>query len=133
MKYTNKIYIRYADIDAMGHVNNAVYLQYFEQARMAWFKQSIGSEWNWNSAGIVLVRNEIDYKSPLLLHDKAIVETSVEHIGTKSITLSYRVLKKQHDMDMLVATGKSVLVCFDNKTQKSKSIPEVWRERLSTT
>ena len=131
MKYISKIHIRYGDIDAMGHVNNTVYLQYFEQARLAWFKQAVGSEWDWNTAGIVLVRNEVDYKKPLLLHDKAIVETSVESIGTKSITLSYRVIKKQNDLDLLVATGKSVLVCFDHKTQETKAVPEAWREMLT--
>ncbi len=131
MKHITTIYIRYADIDTMGHVNNAVYLQYFEQARIEWFNQTIGSEWHWDSAGIVLARIEIDYKQPLLLYDNAIVETSVENIGTKSFTLCYRVIKKQNDLDVLVASGKSILVCFDNKTKTTKSIPDEWRERFS--
>ncbi|MFV1985411.1 MAG: acyl-CoA thioesterase [Thiohalomonadales bacterium] len=127
MKHITIIHIRYNDIDTMGHVNNAAYLQYFEQARIEWFTQTIGSEWDWKTAGFVLARNEIDYKQPLLLHDKAIVETSVENIGIKSFTLCYNVIKKQKDLDLLVASGKSVLVCFDNKTQKTKPIPEEWR------
>ena len=43
--------IRFADIDAMGHVNNAVYFSYFEQARIHFFRQWIGLEWNWNEHG----------------------------------------------------------------------------------
>ncbi len=130
MKHTSDIYIRYGDIDAMGHVNNAIYLQYFEQARMAWFKGLIGSKWDWNTDGIILARNEIDYKLPLLLHDKAVVETTVDSVGSKSMTLSYRILKKHNDLDLLVATGKSVLVCFDHKTQKTKEVPQSWKDRM---
>lgn len=130
MKYISHIYIRYGDLDTMGHVNNAVYLQYFEQARIEWFKHAIGTKWDWNSAGIVLARNEIDYKQALLLYDEARVEISLEHIGSKSITLSYQVIKKHNNLDLLVATGKSVLVCFDHKTQKTKPVPQAWRERL---
>ena len=131
MKHITAIHIRYGDIDTMGHVNNTVYLQYFEQARIEWFNQAIGSEWDWNSAGIVLARNEIDYKQPLLLHDEEIVETAIEKIGSKSLILSYNVIKKNDQADLLVATGKSVLVCFDYKTQKTKSVPAEWRERFA--
>ena len=60
-----QIQIRFADIDVMGHVNNAVYLSYFEMARVHYFKQILGEEWDWNSDGILLARNEIDYLSPI--------------------------------------------------------------------
>ncbi len=131
MKHITTINIRYADIDTMGHVNNAVYLQYFEQARIEWFNQTIGSQWHWNSAGMVLARIEIDYEQPLLLYDNAIVETSLENIGTKSFTLCYNVIKKHKGLELLIATGKSVLVCFDYETQKTKPISDEWRKRFT--
>ena len=60
MPHTSVIPVRFSDIDAMGHVNNAIYLNYFEQARMSFFQESIGKEWDWKKDGIVLGRNEID-------------------------------------------------------------------------
>jgi acyl-CoA thioester hydrolase len=131
MTHSSDIYIRYADIDVMGHVNNTVYLHYFEQARMAWFHELIGGEWDWNSDGLILARNEIDYKLPLFLHDKAVVETTVEHVGNKSMKLSYRVLKAHEDTQVLVATGASILVSFDHKTQQTQPIPESWRNAIT--
>ncbi|MDG1262127.1 MAG: acyl-CoA thioesterase, partial [Flavobacteriales bacterium] len=68
VEYT--VEVRFGDIDVMGHVNNAVYLSYFEQARMAFFKELIGGEWDWNEAGILLARNEVDYIQPILLSDQ---------------------------------------------------------------
>lgn len=130
MLHSSKINIRFADIDVMGHVNNAIYLNYFEQARMAWFQEKVGNEWDWNSDGLILARNEVDYKLPLLLHDDAVVEISVEKIGNTSVTLTYEVWKKHKDSRLLSATGRSVLVCFDHTTQQTKRVPESWREGL---
>ena len=130
MKHISEVHIRYGDIDAMGHVNNVVYLQYFEQARMSWFKKLLGTDWDWNSVGVVLARNEIDYRLPLFLHERPVIKTTVEHVGETSVTLKYQVIKTENGKRLLVATGKSVLVCFDNKTQKPEAVPKAWIERI---
>jgi acyl-CoA thioester hydrolase len=62
-----KIQVRFSDIDVMGHVNNAVYLSYFEMTRVHYFRELLGLEWDWKSHGILLVRNEIDYIKPILI------------------------------------------------------------------
>ena len=114
----------------MNHVNNAVYITYFEQARMEYFADIIGIEWDWSSEGVLLARNEIDYKIPLLLHDEAQVEIWVSHIGTKSMEMSYRIIKK-HKGDWVTSTvGKSVLVSYDYKNQKTIPIPEKWKAAI---
>ncbi|NWF39192.1 acyl-CoA thioesterase [Mariprofundus sp. NF] len=133
MTHISEIHIRFGDIDAMGHVNNSIYLQYFEQARMLWFKEMIGSDWNWTTDGIVLAHCEIDYKQPLYLHDRAVIETSIEQQGRASFTVGYRIIKTEDDRELLVATGNTVLVCFDHQSQKAKSIPKEWRKRMSAT
>ena len=132
MTHRSPITIRFADIDVMGHVNNTVYLHYFEEARIAWFRELVGQEWDWHNAGVILARNEIDYVRPLLFNDQGEVEVTVREIGTKSLTLTYRVFRVVDGVDQLVATGGSVLVCFDHKTQKTVPVPELWRERLVT-
>ena len=121
-----KIQVRFSDIDVMGHVNNAVYLNYFETARMHYFNQILGEDWDWNTDGIILMRNEIDYIKSVLLRDTPIIDISVLKIGTKSFELGYE-LKVN---DVIYTRGKSVLVCFNYKEQKTCEIPFSLRSRL---
>ncbi|MFM2317098.1 MAG: hypothetical protein RLZZ155_1430 [Bacteroidota bacterium] len=121
--YEASVEIRFADIDAMGHVNNAVYFSYFEQARMAYFKDRVARIWNWNEDGVIVARNEIDYVYPVFLNDRMIIRLWVEHVGSKSFTVCYRVMVEER----LCATGKSVLVCFNHKNKATQMLPEAWR------
>jgi acyl-CoA thioester hydrolase len=121
--YETSVEIRFADIDAMGHVNNAVYFSYFEQARMAYFKERVARIWNWDEDGVIVARNEIDYVYPVFLNDRMIIRLWVEHVGSKSFTVCYRVMVGER----LCATGKSVLVCFNHKNKATQVLPEAWR------
>ena len=87
-KTTCPITIRFRDTDTMGHVNNAVYLSYFELARMDYFDKMMNSRWDWTKDGIILARNEIDYLAPVFLLDKIYVETEVVHVGKERCTHS---------------------------------------------
>jgi acyl-CoA thioester hydrolase len=122
------INIRFNDLDTFGHVNNAIYLSYFEEGRKDFFQDKVGMTWDWEGEGILLARNEIDYKVPLRLNDKAQIEIWVSRIGNKSLEVSYRIFKSEDGSQITCTTGKSVLVCFDYKTQKSVPVPDEWRE-----
>ena len=130
MKVVHKIEVRFADIDVMGHVNNAIYLSYFEQARMKFFEELIGNEWDWETNGILLARNEIDYRAPVLLNDQVSVETSILEMGNKSMTLGYSVVVERGGDKIICTEGKSVLVAFDYHKRKTQPIPEEWRKKL---
>ena len=121
--FETTVEIRFADIDAMGHVNNAVYFSYFEQARMAYFKERVARIWDWNEDGVIVARNEIDYVFPVFLNDRMVIRLWVEHVGSKSFTVCYRVVVGER----LCATGKSVLVCFSHKNKATQVLPEAWR------
>lgn len=68
-----KIQVRFADIDVMGHVNNAVYLSYFEMARVLIFSKLLGADWDWNQYGVLLRKNEIEYLKPVTLNEQPII------------------------------------------------------------
>ena len=121
--FETTVEIRFADIDAMGHVNNAVYFSYFEQARMAYFKERVARIWDWNEDGVIVARNEIDYIYPVFLNDRMNIRLWVEHVGSKSFTVCYRVVVGER----LCATGKSDLVCFNHKNKATQVLPEAWR------
>ena len=125
------IEVRFADIDVMGHVNNAVYLSYFEQARIGFFKLIADENWDWQKLGILLAKNEVNYLAPLLLNDEAWIETRCVRLGEKSMTFAYEIKKMLKGQGMLITTGQSVLVCFDATTQKTISVPDAWRSGIT--
>jgi acyl-CoA thioester hydrolase len=131
MKKTNtSIQIRFKDIDALGHVNNANHLSYLEYARIDFFKTVIGSNINWAEEGLILARIEIDYKMPILLTDNVFVETWCSRLGTKSFDLDYRIYKVIDSGETDLALAKSVLVAFSYKENKSVAVPESWVQKL---
>lgn len=121
------IKVRFSDCDMMQHVNNAVYLSYFEEVRIHYFRQLLGTDWDWNREGILLRKNELEYLRPVLLNDPVAITCFLKHIGEKSFTLAYEVRVNGE----LRTTGTSVLVCFDSKVMRSIPIPEKMREGLN--
>jgi acyl-CoA thioester hydrolase len=115
-----KIQVRFSDVDMMGHVNNAVYLNYFEQARLIFFNETLGLDWDWDNQGFVLRKNEIEYIKPLLLNDKPEIFISLLHVGTKSFTLGYEVVCSGE----VYTKGSSVIVGFNSVEKKSIQLPE---------
>ncbi len=120
------IHIRFNDLDTYGHVNNAVYITYFEEGRKLWFQDRIGKKWDWAKHGILLAKHQVEYRAPILLTDDAEIELWISHVGTKSFEISYRIWKEIDKTPILCTTGKSVAVCFNYLKQKTESIPEEW-------
>lgn len=117
-----KISVRFRDCDMMGHVNNAVYLSYFEQARMHYFKEMVGKDWDYKKHGMILVHNEITYLKPIFLNDSPEIYLYLVKVGTKSFTFGYEIRVDNE----VVTTGKSKLVCYDFKENKSVPVhPEL--------
>jgi acyl-CoA thioester hydrolase len=121
-----KIQVRFADLDVLGHVNNSVYLTYFETTRVHYFQYLLGNQWDWKKLGVVLVRNEIDYKRSVLLHDEPEILMHTEFIGSKSFGLSYELMVKGE----CYTSGKSVMVCYDAMNQATIPIPDSMRYSL---
>ena len=121
-----EIQLRFSDCDMMGHVNNACYLNYFEQARMHYFNQLVGVDWDWKSFGIILRKNTIEYLGPVVLGELPKVSIQVEAIGNKSFTLAYE-LRVNGELRTL---GSSVIVCYNFKEGKTVPIYEQMRRAL---
>lgn len=121
-----KIQVRFADLDTMGHVNNSVYLSYFEYARVHYFNELLGKGWDWKKFGVLVAKNEISYLKPVLLNDEPHVEVLLDSIGMKSFSLAYEI----HVNGELTTTGKSIMVCFDASMQTTTEISEEWKAAL---
>jgi acyl-CoA thioester hydrolase len=122
-----RLKVRFSDCDMMQHVNNAVYLNYFEEARIHYFRHILGTDWDWKREGILLRKNELEYLKPVFLHDPVEISVFLKHLGEKSFTLTYEVRVNQD----LRTTGTSVLVCFDSSVMRSIPIPAKMRDGLN--
>ena len=123
MNKSVKIQVRFSDLDVLGHVNNSVYLSYFEMARVAFFSPLMGEKWDWKKNGVILRKNEVEYLIPVLLHEEPEITIYTSSIGTKSFTLEYELKVGEK----LCTTGYSLLVCFDAFNNKTIEIPKEMR------
>jgi len=119
MSFSHPIEVRFRDLDAMGHVNNAVVVSYMEQARVYWWHRLLG-ERPFLEEGFLIARVEVDYRLPILLTDKVWVELACTKIGTSSFELHY-LLTKGKGGDVF-AEGKTVQVMLDFTSQRPKPI-----------
>ena len=114
--------VRFRDLDPMGHMNNAVYATFLEQARLAFLSQHGAPVQN-----MILARLEIDFRSPVELGETVEIEVTPTRVGTKSFDLGY-VLRAG---DRVVAEAKTVLVAYDYEQARSVELPTEWKERLA--
>ena len=121
--------IRFADIDSYGIVHNANYLIYFEQSRIELFNK-ISEGWDWKKHGVLVARQEVDYKHPVKLKDILEIEIWIEKLGEKSITVAYNAHIIKTETKILAASSRTVIVCFDLETGLTTLIPKSWRKAI---
>jgi acyl-CoA thioester hydrolase len=118
MRFTNKQYVRWGDLDAFGHVNNSTYLIFAQEARYAWSKM----------IEMVVARAEVDFIAPIYTGDIYIdVDIWVNKIGTSSFGVTYE-MKYENE---LLAVVKTVQVTVSMDTKKSRPLKDAEREFLN--
>lgn len=127
-KYKTVIEMRFADLDMMGHVNNAVYFTYMEIGRTKYWEHAI--KWDWHKTGVVIGQASIDYIAPLLLNDKISMYIRTSRIGNTSFDLEYLIVKTVNGKEITCSKGKTVCVAFDYASKKSAQIPDKERNKM---
>ena len=122
MTFVHEETVRFRDLDSMGHMNNAVYATFLEQARLAFLSQRGAHVQN-----MILARLEIDFRSPVELGETIAIAVKPTRVGTKSFDLEY-VLRAA---ERVVAEARTVLVAYDYAEARSVEIPDEWKERLA--
>jgi acyl-CoA thioester hydrolase len=102
--------VAWGDMDAFRHVNNTVYLRWFESARIAYFER-IGLV-AYDAVGPILARATIDFRKPVAYPDTVDVAATIARLGTTSFEMRYRATSRAHD-GAVVAEGDSVIVLLD--------------------
>ena len=119
LPYVHRDRVRFRDCDAMGHVNNAVYSTYLEEARIGVLGDLID---------FILARVEIDFRSELRMGEEVEVQTSCSRIGTKSFDLEHVIAADGR----VIAEAKSVLVSYDYERGESVPVPDELRRLLAS-
>lgn len=121
--------VRSTDIDVIGHVNNAKYLEYMEWARFDWiWEQGFTlDEMKRREVMPVVVNININYRKELQMREKVHAITTVVTIGEKSFVLRHELY---NEAEQLVAEGDVTMVMIDAKTRRSISLPADLKEAL---
>jgi len=127
-----EVHVRFADVDAMGHVNNAHYLTFFEQARVAYFKSlhslDLRSMDAASAFGFIVAEIGVTFVSPAYLDEIMVVGLRVAEMRNKAFRFEYEVWDKKTKRP--VATGYSVQVMYNYKRKKTFPIPAALRTQM---
>lgn len=125
--------VRWGDMDALGHVNNIMYLRYFEQSRILW-SDSIGFTLDNKSEGMILLKSTVTYLQPLTHPADLIVRLYAGQVGRTSFTIYNDLwVKGVGEVDtekVLAAEAEFVIVWFDYRVQKPAAVPQSLRRVL---
>lgn len=125
--YVYETKIRFSDLDAMRHVNNAVFIQYLESARLAWWLHVTKRE-GLDALDMILARTEVDYRSPALFGEAVRVGVRCSWIRRSSFGLEFRVEEKASGR--LLAEASKVCVYYDFESRRSQPLPAAIRAQL---
>jgi acyl-CoA thioester hydrolase len=125
-RHRTRLEVRFRDIDAFGHVNNAVFSSYLEQARIGYLLDALELP-RFDRLPLILARVELDYRAPIMFGDPIEVLTRVDWIGRSSIAMSHEISAAER----LAGQASTVLVTYDYDRAKPMPVPDEWRRRFA--
>lgn len=122
------IEVRFRDIDAMGHVNNAVYFSYMEQARIGYMRTVGLMPDRLNETSFILAEATCHFKAPVPFGMSLIVKVRVSALRHSSFLMEYRI--EERGAQRLMALGRTINVAYDYAAGKSMPILPDWRAKI---
>jgi acyl-CoA thioester hydrolase len=124
------IEVRYGDLDPQGHVNNASYLTYIEQARIGYIRNlDLWRGGSFLDIGIILADAHLTFRAPILFGEAVRVGVRVTRLGNKSLTMEYVIEDASAQTEF--ATASTVLVTYDYHTGQTILVPAQWRQAIA--
>lgn len=122
--YSIELEPQYRDLDPNGHVNQAVYSSYCEQARTKYWEEVIGQRHD--LAEVALVRSEMEFSAEIQLGETVTVSQRIDELGETSIPISYELRTNGET----TATSSVVLLSYDRENRAPAPIPDQWRDAI---
>jgi len=128
-RFSTTAEVRWRDLDAMNHVNNAVYLTYLEQARVHYLRDlglvtDVPAE-----IGFILAEVRCQFKSPLTLAERVTIHIRVSDLGRSSFAFAYRI---EGEDGRLAAEAHTTQVRYDYENRRPVALSEAWRQTIVT-
>lgn len=117
--------VRWGDLDAYGHVNNATYLTYLEECRLRWL-ESLPGPWYQEKSAPVLASAHLEFRRSIEWPEELIVETRASRVGHSSLTLAHRIVSAR-DASTVYLEATAVLVWIDRTSGRPVPLPDVVR------
>ena len=127
-RHHTTVQVRFRDIDAFGHVNNAVFFSYVELARIRYLLDVLQPATRFDRLPLILARVELDFRSPIEFGEEVTVATRVVRIGHTSFAMQHRMTAGADDR--LAGDVQTVLVTYDYTTARPIPVPAEWRARI---
>ena len=128
-RHRTAVQVRFRDIDAFGHVNNAVFFSYVELARIRYLLDILEPATGFDRLPLILARVELDFRSPIAFGEEVVVESRVERIGRTSFEMRHRMTAGPDGR--LAADVQTVLVTYDYAAARPIPVPDEWRRRMA--
>ena len=130
-RYYHSIEVRYGDLDPQGHLNNAKYLTFLEQARVNYVIHLglFNKGDSFADVGFILADAHITFKKAVEYLDPVKVGVRISKIGNKSMASEYEMIHAE--TREVYATGAIAIVTYDYRTQKTILVPDKWRKAIS--
>jgi acyl-CoA thioester hydrolase len=124
------IEVRYGDLDPQGHVNNASYLTYIEQARIGYIRHlGLWRGGSFLDIGIILADVHLAFRAPILFGEQVRVGVRVTRLGNKSLTMEFLIEEASNHTEF--ATASTVLVAYDYRSGQTIFVPAEWRQVIA--
>jgi len=126
-RFSATLEVRWRDLDAMNHVNNAVYFTYLEQARVRYLRELELVSVSPSDIGFILAEARCQFKSPLKLGERVTVYIRVSDIGRSSFVFRYRM---EGEDGRLAAEATTTQVRYDYERERSVPLSDGWRQAI---
>lgn len=127
-KHRLPLQIRFTDVDVLGHVNNTVYLAFYDTGKAAFMTDTLGRKIHWNEVDTVVANIDCAFMSPIFFGEDIEVLTACTSVHDKSFRLLQLIREK--NTGEIKSMCETVMVSFDARTQKAMPLSDEWRQKL---
>jgi acyl-CoA thioester hydrolase len=120
---------RFRDTDAMGHINNAVYITYLEVARQVYWAR-LDQHSDYRRVPFILANVTCDFRSEALVNEVLMLGIRLDWIGTRSFAFVYEIWEKNSERTVIEAS--TVQVCYDYQAKQTLVMPDPLRRALES-
>ena len=126
-KHVMPVQIRFSDVDQFGHMNNSAYFSLYDLAKTSYLRDVFGQR-DWNKMGIVVANINADFLAPVFFSDELVIETTVMHLGHKSLTLLQRAVNQTDGL--LKCQCRTIMVGYDVAAKEPMELPADFKRMI---